>query len=1130
MVYTIANKSLKSSVKRSVSSIFKYVLVLLTLLGHFSTDVYAQNLKIRKQNVPLSIIFEEIRKQTDYNFIINDALLEKNRSVSVEINNLNIRQALDKIFANLPLTYKIEKKTIVVFDKPKVNTATPKANPLQDVVLIKGKVLIQNGDSKVPVPGVSVMEKSDKRATSTAADGTYTIRVKKNATLVFSMLGYKTQEVSTALKQEIDIVLVEELSSLNEIVVTGYSTQERREITGSVSSVKAKDIESAPILTFDQAMQGRMAGVNVTSATGVPGGAVKIEIRGQGSISAGSDPLYIVDGVPVNSDDSGIITSSNPLSFLDPKEIESIEVLKDAAAASIYGSQAANGVVLVTTKRGVAGPTAVDFSYNRGLVTPVPNIEVTNTQQYIDGRMRAKANFYPNYTPNQVRTEVLQELRLPTTLTDQQILALPSYDWQDATFRFGHANKYNIGVAGGSQSTTFRFGGSLEDNDGSVVGTYFRRGTVALKLTHNFSDKLNFRADINLASVRQEGPLGSLGSYTYQSSPQYVAPLLLPFNRIRNADGSWNIQEEGFVGSFRYNAVAAAELNDRVSTTNSILSKLEMNYKISPNLRLKSYAGLDYRTIVSSQYQDPRTNEALAKQGIMRITQSYPVSFTTTHHLTFNKTFAKKHKINAIGGFEYRSYTRNYYNTQGEGFPSYEFRTLASAATITSSTSTWTGVKRASLFAKADYSYGQRYMFSATVRRDGSSRFGRDNQFGLFPAVSAGWDVSRETFFKVPNWLEQLKFRASYGETGNDAIGNFTARSLYSTTSYDGQPGLFPSVLGNEKLRWEKNVTSNLGLDFSVFKRKLFGSVEVYNRLSKDLLLEQPIPTSVGHDNYLKNIGEVVNKGLEIELGSSVVRNAKWGWTTNFNVSFLDNKVTKLYDNLKALPGNASVRVGYSLQTNFYNQYAGVNSATGKPFFYSADGSISYYPIGQNSESFTLDGRGNRLSDYWGGWSNNITYKNWQLDFLIQYDYGREMLNQMALIMSRKGDGLVNGATWYYENQWLRPGQITSVPRAIQNGAEYLALAADVTSTRFLEDASYVRLKSVNLSYRIPTRITSRLKLAQANLFFQAHNVYTLTNWTGYDPEFYIDDSNFTGNAGVVPPTRSYNLGFNVKF
>jgi TonB-linked SusC/RagA family outer membrane protein len=1104
------------------------IALMLFLILQFSFDTLAQTLKIQKRNATLSSIFEEIRKQTDYNFIINDKILNKNRSVTVDIQNLNIHQALNKIFASLPLVYKIENKTIIVTEKPAV-AATP-VNALQDVVQIKGSVKIKVEDQLGPAPGVSVVEKGERRAVITDGQGNYSIRVKKNATLVFSMLGFKSQEINTALKSVVDVVLEEEKSSLSEVIVTGYTTQEKREITGSISSIKARDIENTPILSLDQAMQGRMAGVNVTTATGVPGSAVKVEIRGQGSISAGSEPLYIVDGVPINTSDAGTITSQNPLSFLDPKDIASIEVLKDAAAASIYGAEAANGVVLVTTKRGVEGPTQIDFSYNRGLVTPMPLIEVMNTQQFIDGRIRAKTNFYPNYTQSQIRTEVLEELQLPTTLTDQEILALPSYDWQSATYRYGHSNKLNLAISGGNQQTTFRISSSAENNTGSVVGLNFMRGTMAVRLNHKFSEKLNLRADINLATIKQEGAIGTLGSYTYLSSPQYVAPFTLPMNQIYDENGNWNIQEQGFVGSFRYHALAAAELNDRSSNTNSIVSRLELNYKINPNLRLRSYAGLDYRTILDNQYQDPRTNEALAKVGILRVTHTYPTSLTTTHHLTYSKTFENKHKLSVIGGFEYRSYARKYFDTQGEGFPSYEFRTLASAATITKSLGYSTGVKRVGLFAKADYSFDRKYMFSAIIRRDGSSRFGTDNTFGYFPAVSVGWDLAQEHFAKNIPWLQQLKLRAGYGETGNDAIGNFRARSLYSTTTFDGQAALYPSGLGNTNLRWERNATTNIGLDYSMFRSKLFGSIEVYKKLSKDLLLEMPIPYSTGFESYFKNIGEVQNKGLEIEVGSNIIRTARWGWTTNFNISFLDNKVTKLYDDLTVLPGNSSVRTGYSLQTNFVAQYAGVNSATGKPFFYNADGNIAYYPTGQGSSSYTLDGRGNRLSDYWGGWSNSINYKNLTFDFLFQYDFGREMLNNMALIGSRKGDNMVNGAVWYYENQWTTPGQITSVPRAIQGGVETNALGADVSSTRFLEDASYIRLKSLNLAYKLPTKWTSKWKIANANVFFQALNVLTITNWTGYDPEFFIDGSNFTSNAGVIPQTRSYNLGINVKF
>ncbi|NGM89966.1 TonB-dependent receptor [Parapusillimonas sp. SGNA-6] len=434
------------------------------------------------------------------------------------------------------------------------------------------------------------------------------------------------------------------------------------------------------------------------------------------------------------------------------------------------------------------------------------------------------------------------------------------------------------------------------------------------------------------------------------------------------------------------------------------------------------------------------------------------------------------------------------------------------------------------VFGQVNYNYRNRYMLSGILRYDGSSRFGDNHLFGWFPAISGGWDAAQEDFLKSVQWLNQLKLRVGYGETGNDRIGNFTARSLYGTTQYDGQGGTVPTRLGNDDLRWERNTTTNIGLDYSMLNRRIYGSVEVYRRISKDLLLTQPIPWVSGYAEISRNVGEVKNEGIEFEINVNPVRSSRFNWTSGFNISFIKNRVTKLYGDLASLPGRASIRVGYSLHTNFLNQYAGVNSATGRPMWYAADGSYSYRPGAQGSESYTLRDRGNRLSDYYGGWNNNFKYKSFQLDVLLHYDMGRELYNNMARIMSRKGDVLVNGAVWYYDNRWTAPGQITSVPRPIDGATELNALAADGSSTRFLEDASYIRLKHINFSYDIPSSFASRLKISNARVFFQALNVMTWTKWTGYDPEFYIDESNFESNAGIVPQTRTYNLGVQFKF
>ncbi|NGF55207.1 TonB-dependent receptor [Parapedobacter sp. SGR-10] len=1105
--------------------------LLVTSISYAAANtLFAQQLNLKLEKVSLQHALNEVKKQSKYINWYEGGAIVSDVPVTINAKNISLKHALSKIFDGQPYTYNIVGETIVVKRKKEDVPAIAAASPLQEIITVEGRVRLAGKQADASHAGISVRERGSSSSAITDKDGNFKIRVRKNAALIFTMLGYSTREVNIGVVDKIDIELQEELSKLDEVVVTGYTVQERREITGAISQIKAKDIESMPIQTFDQAMQGRMAGVNVSSATGVPGGAVRVQIRGEGSISAGNDPLYIVDGIPVNSEDASTVTSSNPLSFLNPKDIESIEVLKDAAAASIYGAQAANGVVLITTKSGAAGPTVVNVEYNQGLVTPMPLIETMNTQQFIQGRMEAKRNYYPEYSYEQVRSEVLNELQLPIGMTDAEIMALPSYDWQSAAFRNGLSSVLNLSAQGGAQRTTFRVAASYENNQGSVVGTKFQRGTASLRLNHQVNSRLSFRADADLTMLKQEGAIGTSGSYLYLSSPQYSAPLMLPFLSIYNSDGSYNLNPQGFPGTFRYHAIAAADMNDYIGKTNTLLARLRADYKIKKNLNLRSYIGVHYSVNVDNQFQDPRTNEAQGRRGILTINQRYPVSFTTTHHLTYNKTFAKYHKVTALGGLEYRTYSTETFRVQGDGFPSYRFRTLQSASTINSATGSYTAVRRMGVFGQVNYNYRNRYMLSGILRYDGSSRFGDNHLFGWFPAISGGWDAAQEDFLKSVQWLNQLKLRVGYGETGNDRIGNFTARSLYGTTQYDGQGGTVPTRLGNDDLRWERNTTTNIGLDYSMLNRRIYGSVEVYRRISKDLLLTQPIPWVSGYAEISRNVGEVKNEGIEFEINVNPVRSSRFNWTSGFNISFIKNRVTKLYGDLASLPGRASIRVGYSLHTNFLNQYAGVNSATGRPMWYAADGSYSYRPGAQGSESYTLRDRGNRLSDYYGGWNNNFKYKSFQLDVLLHYDMGRELYNNMARIMSRKGDVLVNGAVWYYDNRWTAPGQITSVPRPIDGATELNALAADGSSTRFLEDASYIRLKHINFSYDIPSSFASRLKISNARVFFQALNVMTWTKWTGYDPEFYIDESNFESNAGIVPQTRTYNLGVQFKF
>lgn len=1125
---------MKKNLKTRILALFTMVLIGIVLPKFMvANQIELQDLEkikvvVELKNEPLVNLFNKLENLTSLKFAYMPQELAAYKNFNLPKKERTVRSLLDETLSQTVLEYLIINDKIVVTKKKEITNYQNIGDFVQNDTLIKGTVRIQTSEGLELATGVSILEKGSTKGTSTNDKGEFSITVSPNSTLVFSRVGYKTVEQRVKGAVFSNIILFEDKNELDEVIITGYQVQEKREITGSISSIKSKDIENRPIQTFDQAMQGRMSGVLVQSNSGMPGGAVKVEIRGQGSITAGTQPLYVVDGVPINATDGSSMTSSNPLAFLNPNDIESIEVLKDAAAASIYGAQAANGVVLVNTKQGKAGPTRYQVNFGGGLTEPLKLIPMMNAQQYLGARMQAIMNANPSFSYERARSQVLQESILPINMTDAEIAALPSYDWQDAVFRTGENKNLDFSMTGGNAQTNFRLSGSYTTNQGAVIGTDYERLTAQIRLSHQINKKLTITTNVNMSTMEQNGPVGSYGSNTNLSTPQYAAPLTLPFLSIYNDDGSFNLKD--YPGTFRYNSIYTTLANTVVGYTNTTYANLNLVYKANKYLTFKSTAGIDHRRIDNKYYLDPTTQEGRSVSGRLTVRASNPKTFTTNHTVTYNRTFNAKHKVGYLAGVEYYEYGRQNSSVVGTGFSSNDLRDLVSAAVITSATGAWTGVKRAGAFNQFTYNFDKKYMMSAILRYDGSSRFGENNKWGWFPAISLGWDIAQESFMKNSMIFDQLKLRAGYGETGNDQIGNFAASSLYSSSAtYNGLPAIRADVIANPDLRWERNVSTNIGLDYSILKRRIYGSVEVFRRLSKDLLLQQPLPWTSGYASIYRNVGEVVNKGIELELNTVNVKGLRFSWETSFNITFLKNRVTKLYGSELSLPGDPSVRLGHSLQTNFVYQYAGVNAATGKPIFWDNAGNLSYSPGGQGSNSFTPYGRGNRLSDYFGGLSNTFKYKNLELDVFFQYDMGREMFNQMALIGSRKGDATVNGYFWHYNTMWTKPGDITSTPRPINGSTESGGISGRTSSTRYLEDASYIRLKHISLGYSLPNNLIKKLKIQGMSFNLQARNLYTWTKWSGWDPEFHIDAS-VTQNTGIVPQSRNYAFSVQVKF
>jgi len=990
---------------------------------------------------------------------------------------------------------------------------------------VSGKVTDAAGTA---VSNASVIVKGTRIGTTSNANGNFSFSVPANAkALIVSAVGLASIEVTIPASGNVGVTLQQDDKKLEEVIITGYQVRKKRDEAGAISTIRGKEIENLPNPSLDKALQGRAAGVLVQSNSGIPGGGINVRIRGTGSFLAGTQPLFVIDGVQLNTRSDANYTESNPLAFLNPNDIESIDILKDAASAAIYGAQASNGVVIVTTKKGKAGKTKFQFNSYVGQATALQKLSVLNSQQLFQLRAEAVGNTN-NLPANDLAIQrfVLNEFRVPiapittSKLASDAIAALPTYDWQDAAFKSGAIQNYEISAAGGNDRTTFRLSSSFNTQEAIVSKANFKRGTLKLDVSNKATEKLTINTSINASTFDQIVPFATSGSFL--GSPAFASSAIYPFNPIFNPDGTYfGVPPANVAGLLNQNVIAVNEFNKGINRSNQLVGNISLDYKIKPWLTYRSFFGLDYRLVQGSRFTDPRTPDGFARKGLGQVESEWNTNVISTQTLNFNFNVKDKHRIDGLVGYEYRKENQEGIGTTGEGFPTYQFTTLNTAATPLSSTEFFTGYRRQSVFANVNYNYDGKYILSGIVRRDGSSRFGANYRYGVFPSLRFAWNLDNEKFISGAEWINSLRFRASYGVTGNDQIGNFDGLGLYGAASpYSGQPGISFSQLANPELRWEKNRTTNLGLDFAFFDNRVFGSLEAYDKITADLLLSQPLQLTTGFGSITRNVGQIQNRGIELTLGVQPVKSLKPGgfnWTSTFIFTYNNNRVKKLYDGLQELPGNPSTRVNRSLGSVFTQQYAGVNAATGRPMWLDTLGNVTYQPLLRDRVYI-----GDTQPDFWGGWTNNFTYKGFTLDVFFQYEYGR-MADDGQVNFMLENIARLNSFTDVYDNRWTTPGQITWYPRMGQTGAESKGSSA-LSGSRTLFKADYIRLKNVTLSYDINSDVLKKLKLSAARFYLQGTNLWTMSDWYSYDIEF-------VGSAtGIVPQSRNITAGIQIGF
>lgn len=966
---------------------------------------------------------------------------------------------------------------------------------------ITGKVTgVEDG---LPIPSVTVKVTGTNIGVQTNSAGVFTISVPATAkTLEFSYIGMGTVTEIIGTRSVINARLAN-ATALEEVVVTGFGlAQKKRDVTGAVSRISSKEIEKTPIAGFDRAMQGKLPGVRVNTNSGTPGSAVSVLIRGTGSITGSTAPLYIIDGIQVNSGDlSRSLSTSNFLNGLNPDDIETIDVLKDASSASIYGSQAANGVVIITTKRGKAGKTDFDFSTYFGYAEETNRLDVLNGPQWLAQYIEEYSNRYGAAGANTVAVK---------TAYGSDPASAPTYNWYDAAYRKGHTQNYQLTARGGDAKTKFYISAGLFNQIGQQIRQDFKRGSFKANLDHNVNDKLSFDASINLSTYTQNG---TTGTSTF-ANPSFTAYFLIPTQPIYTATGEYN---EPLAGAVATNSIKSAELDINKGTTNQLQGLFGLNYKIITDLKFRATASIEYGDIKEDRFQDPRTRDGQSVNGRYTFSGTQVKNYQSNASLNYGHLFGDKHRVTGLLGFEFRHQLNETQTAQKTGYVNYLFRTLNAGSNLIAINSSFTEFRNLGYFARAEYTYDDKYIVNGTIRYDGNSRFGVNDKFGWFGSGSLTWRISKENFLKDINWLYDMKIRASYGKVGNAGIGNFASLALYgSNNGYNGVGGITPGGLPNPDLTWEDAYTFNLGLDGSFFRNRLSFTAEYYNKLNKRLLQNRTLPSTSGFNTITDNAGELRNRGFEFQLNGDILT-GKLKWNSSFNISYNKNKVLNyIGDDLDprfAFTGNSFSRI-------LSYKYAGVNPADGRPMWYDQNDNLTY-------NLTTLDRKiiGDSQQKYFGGLNNSFSYKGIGLDFFFQYatgfmlfDQNKDFLDSYANASNRSTDVF---------RRWTTPGQITDIPMAYaggtySNGAGGLSTAYSNASSQWYKPGDYIRLKEVKLAYELPKSFVSKARLNRLSVYAIGTNLATWTKYTGQDPESVLSDT------GGVPQARTYTLGLTV--
>lgn len=1095
-------------------------------------DLLKKKITLKIKSEEVKNILSEIERLSGGKFMYSPEIIQSYRKVSIVAKNEEVAAILTRLLQPLGIRYEVVNNYIVLTRKNDITEILYQSlsaiNNETLMKVVRGKVTSQNGD---PLSGVSVAAKHAKVGTTTDNNGEFVITLDDQVTtLVFTHVGYITSEIAIANQQSITVVLQVDTKGLSDVVVVGYGQVKKNDVTGAVSTIPVKEMKKLAVTSLDQALQGRAAGVQITQNSGAPGGSTTIRIRGGNSIQGDNEPLYVIDGVPFKNDVAASGSSFNVLSTLNPGDIESVSILKDASSTAIYGSRGANGVVIINTKRGKAGKPVITFESYYGAQKIRRKYPVLTAGEY--------AAFLNDVNLNDARPPVFSQAQIDSIGK--------GVDWQDEIFRTAPLASYQLSMSGGDEKTQYAMSAGYFTQDGIIKKTGFERYSFRINLDKKINDRLKIgnSLSINRTTTDQSITDGNLGSAALVTIAALQFP---PIIAIKNDDGSYVITNP-YLNFTADNPVALALDSKNTNTAYRIFGNIFGEYRIAKGLNFKVIVGVDGIFQKQASYLPRTVSSGLSQGGVASISNTQSLTWINENLLTYNKNIGIDHHINLLAGFTQQANRTEFTSSGSRNFidDNQGYNNLGSGSVPlvpVSDVGTW-GLK--SYLGRVNYSFKNKYLVTASIRADGSSRFGENNRYAYFPSVAVAWKLSEEPFLNSNNLFSELKLRASYGFTGNqDGIGNYPAYSLLGTQNYVFgnvvSTGVGPSQIANPDLSWETTSQADVGVDVGLFNGRLTATADVYLKRTRDLLLNLTIPSTSGFSSAIKNLGRVENKGIELTIFTKNLT-GDFQWNTELNISTNKNSVLDIGGAKEIFAGEVAnigenlnpgiIRVGLPLGS-FYGYITDGVYQTDAEIAQLADaqaikpGDRKYLDLNNDNVINDLDRTiiGTAQPKYVGGITNTFSYKGIELSAFFQGVYGNDILNTNRFKLE-----YLNGTTNQSKDmlkRWTPANTNTDIPRATSTRP------ANRISSRQIEDGYYLRLKNLQLAYTFSPLFISKLKVQSIRVYASLQNFVTWTNYSGFDPEvnrFGQDNRSQGFDYSSYPAAKTVFFGLNVSF